>query len=84
LVFAVGCATHIHTVGTGARSGQSEQTRQWYVLWGLVPLNDVDTNAMAGGSANYEIKTSSTFMDAIIGGVTGMVTVNCRTVKVTR
>ena len=83
-VFAVACSTHIHTVGTGPRIGQEEKAKQWYILWGLVPLNNVNTNALAGGNTNYEIKTSTTFVDGLIGGVTGMVTINCRTVTVTK
>ena len=84
LVFAVACSTHVHTVGSGPKTGQTEQARQWWVLWGMVPLNSVDTNAMADGTANYEIQTSTTFVDGLISGVTGMVTVNCRTVTVTK
>ena len=83
-VFAVACSTHIHTVGTGPRTGQAEAAKQWYILWGMVPLNNVNTNAMADGNTNYEIKTSTTFVDGLIGGVTGIVTVNCRTVTVTK
>ena len=84
VIFAVACSTHIHTVGTGPKTGQSENARQWYILWGTVPLNNVDTNVMARGNANYEIKTSTTFVDGLISGVAGMVTVNCRTVTVTK
>ena len=84
LVFAVACSTHVHTVGSGSKTGQTEQARQWWVLWGMVPLNSVDTNAMAGSTANYEIQTSTTFVDGLISGVTGMITVNCRTVTVTK
>lgn len=56
--------------------------RQWYVLWGLVPINDVDTNAMAGQSTDYEITTSVTVVDFIINAIGSYVTVNCRTVEV--
>ena len=52
-LFLIGCSTHIHTVGTGPQTGQIESARQWYILYGLIPLNTVDTGAMAGGVANY-------------------------------
>ena len=84
LMFVVACSTHVHTVGAGPKTGQTEQARQWWILWGLVPLNSVDTDAMAGSAANYEIQTSATFVDGLISGVAGMVTVNCRTVTVTK
>ena len=58
--------------------------RQWYILWGLVPLNDVDTTELAGGSVNYEIDTEQGFLDIVINIFTGIVTVNSRTVTVTR
>ena len=84
LVFAVACSTHIHTVGTGPSSGQEEKARQWYALYGLIPINKVDTNTMAGRSSNYEIKTSTTFGDFLVSLIPSMVTVSCRTVKVTK
>ena len=84
LVFTVACSTNIHTIGNGPATGTEEKARQWYILWGLVPLNSVDSNQMAGGSKNYQIKTSATFGDQFIGLFTGAVTISCRTVKVTR
>ncbi len=79
-----GCYTHIHKVGSGAQGGTVEKATQWYVLWGLIPLNNVDTNAMAGGATNYEITTSHTPLDIIIGLFTGIVTVNPKTVQVAK
>ncbi len=48
----IGCSTHIHKVGNGAQGNDMMMQRQWYVLFGLVPLNEVDTNAMAGGATD--------------------------------
>ena len=39
LISMNGCFTMNHIVGDGAKQGQVEKERQWYVLWGLVPLN---------------------------------------------
>ena len=83
-LFIVGCSTHIHTVGAGPQTGQVDSARQWYILWGLVPLNSVDTNSMAGGAANYEIKTSTEALDIIIGIPASYITVGSRTVTVTK
>ena len=83
-LFLIGCSTHIHTVGTGPQTGQVESARQWYILFGLIPLNSVDTGSMAGGAANYEIKTSSGALDIIIGIPASYITVSSRTVTVTK
>lgn len=84
LVVFIGCSTHNHVVGNGSQDGSSVSTKQWYILWGLVPLNDVDTKAMAEGSSDYEIKTQSSFIDIIIGIFTGIVTISPRSVTVTK
>ncbi|HEY4613496.1 MAG TPA: hypothetical protein VII11_10990 [Bacteroidota bacterium] len=78
-----GCMTHIHVIGEGARSSRIVETdRQWYVLWGLVPINKVDTQEMAKGAKDYTIKTEITPLDFIISFVTSVVSVNCRSVEV--
>ena len=83
-LFLIGCSTHVHTVGTGPQTGQVESARQWYILFGLIPLNTVDTGAMVGGAANYEIKTSTEALDIIIGIPASYITVGSRTVTVTQ
>ena len=84
LLFVVGCATHIHTVGNGPQTQQVESERQWFILFGLVPLNTVDTNAMIGNATNYEIQTQQAPMDVLLGIPCGYVTVSSRTVTVTK
>ena len=65
-LFLIGCSTHFHTVGTGPQTGVSNTARQFYLLYGLIPLNSVDTGAMAEGAANYEIQTQVGPMDVVI------------------
>ena len=84
LLFFVGCTTHIHKVGSGPQSYDSEELRQWYILWGLVPINDVDTNDMAGDATNYKIKTEITPIDFLISIPASVVTVSSRTVTVVK
>ncbi len=84
LLVMTGCCMHTHVVGDGAQRGVDEQQRQWYVLWGLVPINDVDTKAMSGGETDYTIKTEQSALDVIINIFTGWVTVYSRTVTVTK
>ena len=80
----VGCSANIHKVGKGAQGNNVIEARQWYVLYGLVPLNEVDTNQMAGDAVDYEIKTEQSPLDSILSMFTGAVTVYSRTVTVTK
>lgn len=88
LLFAVSilfssCATHVHTIGSGAQSSaEATQKKQWYALFGLVPITSVDTKEMAGDATNYTIKTEQTFVDGLISAIAGIVTINVRTVEV--
>ena len=82
MLFVIGCSTHVHQVGKGSQGYDITEARQWYIVWGLVPINDVDTNAMAGGATDYDITTSYTPIDFIIGVVAGSVTISSRTVTV--
>ncbi len=81
-VSLVSCTVNQHIIGKGAQSNTEINDKQWYILFGLVPLNNVDTNKMAGGASDYTIETKSSFLDAIISGITGVVTVSCRSVSV--
>lgn len=86
-LFLIGCSTHIHTVGTGPQTGVKNTARQYYLLYGLIPLNSVDTDGMAGSVANYEIQTQVGPMDALINTaswVTIVGIVSSRTVTVTK
>ncbi len=82
MLFVIGCSAHVHQVGKGAQGYDTTEARQWYITWGLVPINDVDTNAMAGGATDYEITTLYTPIDFIIGVVAGSITISSRTVTV--
>ena len=82
VLLLIGCAAHVHKVGNGAQGNDIMMERQWYVLYGLVPINEVDTNAMAGEATDYEIMTQHTGLDVIINIFTGVISVNSRTVIV--
>ena len=79
-ILCVGCATHVHTVGNGPQQGGKVTARQFYLFYGLVPLNSVDTNEMAGKDANgnyitnYDIKTQHGPVDILLGMGLGMLT----------
>ena len=79
-----GCVAQSFVVGNGAKGNHVEDARQWYILYGLVPINKIDTNEMAKGSNDYTINTENSFVDIIISAVAGIVTVSCRSVSVTK
>ena len=87
----ISCATHVHHIGTGPEEGQRVTARQWYLFYGLVPLNTVDTNKMADSAINYEIQTQTGPIDIGIAIGLGMITyglgpaiIQSRTVTVTK
>ena len=79
-----GCMTNRHTVGNGAQTGTVDKSRQWYALWGLVPLGDKDTKNMVGDTADYKIETYYGFVDYLINCFLGAFTIQSRTIKVTK
>jgi hypothetical protein len=76
------CYTLTHTVGTGGSGGEKVEKRAWYVLWGLVPLNTVESKALAGNATNYTVTTGHTVVDVLLNIVTGLVTIGSQTVSV--
>jgi uncharacterized protein YycO len=68
------CSAVTHTVGTGGKGngkpGQYDvKKKQWYILFGAVPLNKVDSKDLAGGAQNYTVRTTHSFGDILIGAV---------------
>ena len=80
----IGCAKHTHTVGHGPGFNRTNVERQWYILYGLVPINDIDTKSMAEGRSNYQITMQITLMDFIYQAILSPMTITSRTVSVTR
>ena len=78
------CYTLNHQVGNGAQGSSEHEQRQWYALYGLVPLNDVSSHEMAAGATNYDVKTQMSVLDVVIVIFTGWITVVSRTVTVTK
>ncbi len=81
---ATGCYTFNHQVGKGPQKGISTEKKQWFILWGLVPLTEVDSQAMAGGAEDYTVQTQQSVVDVVIGLITGWATIYPQTVKVTK
>ena len=83
-LFATSCLSHRHIVGNGPKTGVKVESRQWYALWGLVPVGSVNTKELAGGAENYEIYTRCNAADFFLNLLTGIVTFQSRTVTVTK
>ena len=79
-----GCTAQVFKIGQGGQGSQTTEARQWYVLWGLVPINEVDSQKMADGATDYTIKTEASALDIIINIFTTYVSVVSRTVTVTK
>ena len=82
--FYIGCMANMHKIGAGAQGNDVSEARQWYILFGLVPLNTVDTHAMAAGATDYDIKTEASALDIVMNIFTSYITVYSRTVTVTK
>ena len=71
-VLLTSCNATMHTVGTGGKGdcksvGQYDaKKKQWYLFWGLLPLNKVDSKDLAGGAQNYTVRTTTSFGDGLI------------------
>ncbi len=70
--FLTSCMATMHTVGSGGKGNCKDEgqydakKKQWYWLFGLVPINHVDSKDLAGGVQNYTIRTTTTFVDGLI------------------
>jgi len=77
------CMTNHHTIGNGPQTGTVIESRQWYILWGLLPLGGAaDTKDMAGSASNYAIDTYYGVVDYLINCFLGPFSVQSRTVRV--
>jgi hypothetical protein len=77
-----GCVSHQHTVGLGA-TGTGEQTaRQYYFLFGLVQVNEVDTQRMAPDLTSYSVETKYGLLDLVLSPLLLPLTLTTRTVTV--
>ena len=75
------CTTHTHDLGNGAQGNYEKTKRQHWVI-SLVPINDVDTQKMAGDATDYEIQTQMDIVDILINALTsGIISSRIVTVK---
>jgi hypothetical protein len=79
---ASGCISHQHVVGLGPTGTGSTSERQYYVLFGLLQVNEVDTQRFAPELTSYAIDTRFSFTDLLLTTLLLPLTVTTRTVTV--
>jgi len=84
LLLTPSCYVNTHRIGTGPTGLGEESARQYYILFGLLQLNDVNVQRMAGDLTGYEITTKRSFTDYLLFPVLGWFTITSRTVTVRR
>ena len=79
-----GCYTQSFDVGGGADTGETQEFTQWFALWGLVPITNIDgqVESYTAGDDSYTVTTQFTPLDVLIGISTNVVTIGPKTVTV--
>lgn len=76
------CTKTAIKVGNGSQTGATETATQWYALWGIVPLGEVDTKKMVGDSQDYEYSSQISGLNLIINIILGTFTITSRDVTI--
>ena len=79
-----GCHVHQHRVGGGPVGAGEDSMRQYYLLFGLVSLNEVDSQRLTRDLTSYEITTEFAWTDMFLLPLLLPLTVTTRTVTVAR
>jgi hypothetical protein len=72
------------TVGNGPQTVPRKETyhHQWFALYGLYPMDELDSKALAGGAKDYRVTTEFTFEDVLMSAFTSFATFYRQTVIV--
>lgn len=81
-VLASGCVSHTHVVGLGATGSGSTVARQFYLFFGLFPVNTIDTQRMAPDLTSYTVETGFGLVDLALSPFLLPFTLTTRTVRV--
>jgi hypothetical protein len=77
-----GCMSHKHVVGVGSTGMGTQSMRQYYLFFGLMPLNEVNVQRETGDLTGYEIYSQYGFWDIVLSPLLFFVTGTSRTVTV--
>jgi len=68
---APACMSSYHTVGAGPTGGEIASAKQWYALWGCLPLGGApDSRTLSGDRVNYRVWTGITTWDVFLNFLT--------------
>ena len=84
LSVTTGCYSMHHSVGKGAQGSAETSKRQWFALWGLVPITDSDSQDLAGEAEDYTVKTEFSIVNILLNLVTTWVTITSQDMTVTK
>ena len=77
-----GCVSHNHNIGLGATGTGKVSARQYYILFGLIAVNDVDSQRLATDLTSYSIETGFGIVDLLWSPFLLPLTMTSRTVVV--
>jgi hypothetical protein len=77
-----GCMSHTHVVGLGPTGTGETSARQYYFLFGIIRLNEVDAQRMAPELTSYSVHTRVAFVDLLLAPLLLPLTATSRTVTV--
>lgn len=64
------CYTYKFDVGKGAQTGVNTVQKNHYLIYGLVPLSEVDHGKLAKGATDYSVKIEHSFVDGLLNAIT--------------
>lgn len=76
------CVSHQHTVGLGPTGTGMTQQRQYYALFGLWQINEVDSQRLAADLTSYSVDSRFSFVDLLLQPLLLPFTLTSRTVTV--
>jgi hypothetical protein len=82
LLATPGCMVHEHRVGAGPAGVGAASFRQYYLLFGLMQINDVDVQRALLGKPSFAVTTSFGFTDFLLTTLLAPLTVCTRSVGV--
>ena len=65
------CYVQRYDVGKGAQGNQKVRQMNAYLIGGLIPLSTAKPPLLAGNATDYTVIHKHSFVDMLIGGITG-------------
>ena len=82
LLLLPSCMTFRHKVHNGALGSVEVSQNKYFLLFGLIHLNKVDSRAMAAPQKSYVVTTEFTFTDLLVSALLSPLTIVRQTVTV--